>query len=220
MKKVYKTIVICVSIFAIIINNMIFVSAHGPLYEYSEEGGETIYYFIDDNGHPYCMENGKKIYLALPLSQFRITDTKLLTELNEIVDSETQTRAAPTYYYELALKEDETEASHSFIQYYSFENQASHTTTFLKMSSKHSKIVFRTKNVEVGFLENDNVDFTYRFYNSYLNVWSEVTYTDEDCTSIFGCRIGYLTTTTFSQFVLYEPEDFKSYTAVIWTIEG
>lgn len=77
-----KTIVIFIIVVSLLIGGVITVSAIPKKYTYVDTNGETIEYYIDNENHTYIIENGEKVYIALPLEQYKITDENILRELN------------------------------------------------------------------------------------------------------------------------------------------
>lgn len=58
-------------------------SANGNSKQYSfiNVNGETVYYYFDEAGETYIMENGEKEYIAVPVSVGKVTDEAMLAEL-------------------------------------------------------------------------------------------------------------------------------------------
>ena len=77
-----KTVIILVIVVLLIIGGVITVSAIPKKYTYVDTNGETIEYYIDSEDNEYIIENGKKVYIALPLEKNKITDENILRELN------------------------------------------------------------------------------------------------------------------------------------------
>ena len=77
-----KTVVIFIIVVSLLIGGIITVSAIPKKYTYVDTNGETIEYYIDSEDNEYIIENGKKVYIALPLEKNKITDENILRELN------------------------------------------------------------------------------------------------------------------------------------------
>lgn len=77
-----KTVIIFVIVVLLIIGGLITVSAIPKKYTYVDTNGKIYEYYIDNENHTYIIENGKKVYIALPLEQYKITDENILRELN------------------------------------------------------------------------------------------------------------------------------------------
>ena len=77
-----KIVVIFIIVVSLLIGGIITVSAIPKKYTYVDTNGETIEYYIDSENNEYIIENGKKVYIALPLEKNKITDENILRELN------------------------------------------------------------------------------------------------------------------------------------------
>lgn len=81
-----KFIAICLSILSIFISSATLCSnayaeKHDEIKTFINVKGEKINYFENKNGDAYIIENGKKEYIAFPISWEKVTDEKTLTEL-------------------------------------------------------------------------------------------------------------------------------------------
>lgn len=205
--------------FSLLISFVPLTYANGATCVFVDSNGNEIKYYMDEDGLPYNMKNGEKIYLALPLEQFKITDPELIAELDATINEETTltSRALPTDIYNLTLKSDPLLSSNAYTHYCSFLNTDRFETPSFKMSSKHSVIRLQTDDIEKPFLGSSKVNFVYRFWYVSTGEWSAITYKDVKCTSSLGFPIQYLSETSYSKYFLILPSDVTAYTAVIWT---
>lgn len=224
-----KRVLVTALLLVTMVSNFVAVSyANGPTYVFIDANGEKIHYYLDDEGYPYCIRNGEKVYLALPLSHLKITDQDIIDELNtavevvELKESESKSntisqRSVPTNYYELRLKSNPLESSYAYSNYYSFDNYTTHNTPVFKMSTKHALIRFRSKDIEKPLFGSKKISFVFRYYHKTLDEWSRIIINDVDCTSTLGYDFEYLSETSYAQYILLIPDDVEAYTAVVWT---
>lgn len=56
---------------------------YGEKYTYTDVDGTVFEYYLDENGYPFQIEFGEKIFLLLPLEHLKITNEKELAELRK-----------------------------------------------------------------------------------------------------------------------------------------
>lgn len=56
---------------------------YGEKYTYTDVDGTVFEYYLDENGYPFQMESGEKIFLLIPLEHLKITNEKELAELRK-----------------------------------------------------------------------------------------------------------------------------------------
>ena len=212
MTKILKKALIVLFITTLVINGIIPAFAEQKEYVFTDSNGETIYYYIDDEDNPYIIENGEKVFIALPLERYRITDENILSELN----AEMNTRGAPTNYVTLTVPAG-SQTSTTYSNSYNFANYTTHNTPIFKMSTSHSKIRFRTTNLVKPLLGSSKVSFVYRYYSTSNDAWYQVSYNNKTCTGATGFAILYVTDCRFSKYTLLIPTDVTSYTGNFWT---
>ncbi len=60
---------------------------------YVDYSGNVVYYYLDRNNQKYVIENGKKIYIAVPVSTEKVTNEKELEALKSSIDKPINTGA-------------------------------------------------------------------------------------------------------------------------------
>lgn len=63
---------------------------YGEKYTYTDVDGTVFEYYLDENGYPFQMESGEKIFLLIPLEHLKITDEKELEELRKASEAAEQ----------------------------------------------------------------------------------------------------------------------------------
>lgn len=190
----------------------------GELYTYIDTDGKLYDYYLDEDGNAYNYVDGEKIYMLLPLPQYRITDEETLAELNE--DFSMRTRGTsmpePTEYFDIS-NVNGLEGSPAYVKDVSFDNFQTFTTPWIKISSKHNFIRFRTTKVRPILCLNKKVYIAVRIYDTTTKEWSQFVYKSIDCTGTNGQPFQYVSSQRYCKFVLGIPEKVTSYTANIWT---
>ncbi len=189
----------------------------GELYTYVDVDGKSYNYYLDENGNAYNYVDGEKIYMLLPLPQYRITDETLLAELNKEFSAMTRgtSMPEPKEYFDIS-NVNGLDGSPAYVKAVSFENFQTFTTPWIKISASHNYIRFKTTKVR-SFFGNHEVFLAVRIYNYYEKEWSQIVYKNIDCTDKHGQPFQYLSTQKYCQFALGIPEKVTSYTANIWT---
>lgn len=190
----------------------------GELYTYIDSDGKAYDYYLDEDGNAYNYVDGEKVYILLPLPQYKITDEELLAELNE--DFSMRTRGTsmpePTNYYDIS-NVNGLEGSPAYVKDVSFDNYQTFTTPWIKISSKHNFIRFRTTKIKPFYCINRKVYVVVRTYDTTSKEWTQRIFKEIDCTGKYGQPFQYLSTQRYCQFVLGIPEKVTAYTANIWT---
>lgn len=216
MKKTLSIILSMVFVFALPLQTFALID---EAYTYTLEDGTIINYYLDEDGLPYIIEDGEKIYIGLPLPQFEVTDEKVLNDLNaeiQNINNDMVARAAPTNYFELTVDSDFPTQSIAYSNRYSFANHTINYTPVFKMNGNHNKIRFRTDNVEKPLFGSKKVSFIIQVCST-DGAWYSYTYYDELCTKVAGFGFGYLSTHNYAKYTLLIPDDVTAYTAVVWT---
>ena len=216
MKKTLSIMLSIVFAFALPLQTFALVE---EAYSYTLEDGTVINYYLDEDGLPYIIEDGEKIYIGLPLPQFEVTDEKVLNDLNaeiQNINNDMVARAAPTNYFDLTVSSIPSK-SRAFSQGYSFANHTTHVTPVFKMNGNHKTIRFRTDDLEKPLLGSKKVSFIIQIYSTTEDTWYAYTYTDQLCTGSTGFGFGYLSPFNYAKYTLLIPDDVTAYTAVVWT---
>lgn len=151
----------------------------GPVYVF-EQSETRIEYYLDSNGHPYQIENGKKVYLLLPLEENKITDKNIIMELNSLIKQQGNMRAAPTSYVDISGTVDSTQLiSQSYYSYMDLETYYSITTPVLKLNSKLVKFNIKTINMRKSLFSPNTIMVTISFYDTSTDTWYWSTYEDD-----------------------------------------
>lgn len=119
---------------------------------------DVYYYNFDQNGNPYILIDSEVFYLALPLEHLRVTDNKILEELDKTLDSSMVTRSVPGSYYDIS-DNDSSEKLNSSIYSASvdFDQTATFTTPVLKVNRQHATVRFKTTDIKKTFLRGQRL---------------------------------------------------------------
>lgn len=193
----------------------------GELYTYVDADGKSYDYYLDEDGNAYNYVDGEKIYMLLPLSQYRITDEALLAELNKefSVMTRDMSMPEPKEYFDISNIGNEITSS-AYVKDVSFDNFQTFTTPWIKISPHHTIIHFRTTNIKKPLFGSKKVYVVVRLYHIDEGYWTQNIYKKIDCSSKLGYKFLYLTQHRYCQFALGIPEDVTGYTANIWTTAG
>lgn len=151
----------------------------GPVYVF-EQSQTPIEYYLDSNGNPYQVENGKKIHLLLPLEENEITDKKTIQELNSLFEEQNAVRSAPTSYVDISGTVDSAQLiSQSYHSFMDLETYYSITTPVLKLNSKLVKFNVKTTNMRKSLFSPNTIMVTISFYNTASDTWHWSTYEND-----------------------------------------
>lgn len=189
----------------------------GELYTFIDRDGKSYDYYLDEDGNAYNYVDGEKIYMLLPLPQYRITDEALLAELNEEFSVRTRgtSMREPTEYVDISDINLAT-ASRSYVKDVSFDNFQTFTTPWLKISPSHNYIRLKTTKMR-PIIGNRDVYIVVRIYDCIQEEWTQTIYPNIDCTAKLGKKFQYVSTQRYCKFVLGIPKVVTSYRATIWT---
>lgn len=82
MKKVIATLISAILIVSSFLSFNVFAKTSDSQFSYVGGDGTVVNYFKDDNGDAYVIENGEKIYIAVPVSTEKVTNNAELFYLN------------------------------------------------------------------------------------------------------------------------------------------
>lgn len=187
--------------------------------QYVDANENVIEYYVDDEMHPYIMEEGEKKYILLPLEEFKVSDSKIIEELNQIRRGALMgTRSIPTNFVDLSTGEAEL-ASNEYRMDISFENEVLVQTSVLKYNTAHSVLRIKTTNIEKeSIFAGNTISFTIYYYYEAFDEWYADVYNGVDCTAALGQGFAFTPSTyTYGRFVIRKDSAIKSLTVNIWT---
>ncbi len=151
-------------------------------YTYTYDNGEVVKYNLDSDGNPYAFIDGEKVPLLLPLAQFKVTDNKLINELNQGLNLGTSNMArssAPSSYVDISATVDSLQLiSKSYNKYVDLEKNSSVTTSNLKVNLKLVRLNVATTDMKKSLLSGNKVKITLYFYSYLEDLWYNYTYTE------------------------------------------
>lgn len=184
--KIKKTIIFMFSVLLMIQWSplTIFAETYEKPYYYTNESGETLEYYVDNNGEEYIYSNGEKMYVLLPLEKYLITDEDVinaeLERMKNTVDASTfslNSEARGTVIVKTIFNNTINFGDSVFrIGYHTWDDGASH----IRLKTSKHKPGLSNHNLNVIFywyLEEDN-----RLYGK--------TYMDQNCSITKGYSLG------------------------------
>lgn len=185
MKK-FLSVAISILILLFAVSPSAFAASIGEEYTFVFEDGTQINYYLDSDGLPYVIRNGIKVYAAIPLEQFIITDENLLRELNAGLPSSQpgniSPMAVPTSYYDLT-KNPKTQESNHYKKYMNFKDTTTISTQNLKIHTAHDYLYYRASNVK-PLVGNKSVKVTVYLHMSPDDTWRSYTYSIDNISEI------------------------------------
>lgn len=181
-------------------------------------GNYKVEYYVDNDGHTYVDENGEKLYILLPLEEFRVTDQEKIQQLEALRNLNNTQRAVPSSYVDLSTGAASV-SSPAYAADVSFEDEEEFTTAILKYNIYHSTLRIKvTDIVKNSFFAGNKISYNIYYYYEAFDEWYVDSYTDVNCTGING--VGYVftpSTMNYGMFDIYKSSDLKSFTVNIWT---
>lgn len=83
MKKAVATILSIMILITSCLSVRVWAEPFDQQYSYFNANGEEIFYYKDFNGETYIVENGEKVYIAVPVLTEKITDSDELSKLRK-----------------------------------------------------------------------------------------------------------------------------------------
>lgn len=83
MKKAVATILSIMIMITSCLSVRVWAEPFDQQYSYFNANGEEIFYYKDFNGETYIVENGEKVYIAVPVLTEKITDSDELSKLRK-----------------------------------------------------------------------------------------------------------------------------------------
>lgn len=145
-------------------------------------GELEVHYYLDDQGRPYCYENGEIVYMLL------LTETNRLPEeesdyLNSLIEGYEEVnemaRAAPTSWYDMSsLLDGVNPKSVTYETFVNFDLMSQVVTPPLKVNSHLVNLNIVSANMEKKLFSGKLITVKIEFYDKINDAWGSVTYTD------------------------------------------
>lgn len=176
-----KLIAILISIIFLCMPFSCFASGTSEQYIYSD-GDFNICYYLDDEGRPYCYENGEIVYVILPLESNKVSEEEnetLNSLIKEVVETNTITRAAPTSWYDMSAYANATQLkSVTYETFVNFELMSKLVTPPLKVNSKLVNLNVVSADMEKSLFSGKKITLKIEFYDYISDYWYAYTYED------------------------------------------
>jgi len=180
MKKI--TALIMVGIFLLCFGLQAFaVSENGEtVYQMELSDGTVVEYYLDEHLSPYQMNDGQKVYLALPLEHLKITDPALVAELDASIGN-TVTRGVPTDTYSLG--------TNRYNVHLDFRNDKSFVTPIFQYVGSNPFLKVKASNIDKAPFAGKEFNVCYMYYQSADDTWFQACYYGVDCSDSDGLAI-------------------------------
>lgn len=187
-------------------------------YEFTFPDGQTISYYLDNNGMPYEVVNGERVFIALPLTHLELTDDAVISELNAQLKGTKSSaiRSIPTNCY--PLTNGNANKSNVYSSNVSFDNVQTVYTPIFKLDTRHNSMRIRSTNIVKPLLGSSKIAFLYMYYSVENDRWYQLDMLNVNCKSVSGYGFRHSPSVfQYGRFVLLLPDDVTSYTVNIWT---
>lgn len=220
MKKIVGIILTITILCSFSVNCFAESAVNGIMYTYTFSGGRSVNYYLDENNMPYTIENGERMYVALPLEHLKL-------QSNESNDENVSTyatmgnpiafnREAPNNLY--SLKGGDNNKSNIYSANASFTDFISFYSRDFDLNTKHNAMRVKTTNVKKPLFGSNKISFIYRYYDSNIKQWYGITISDVNCTGMSGWGFQHMPAEyPYGQIVVLIPKDITSCTVNIWT---
>lgn len=180
------------------------------LHKYKTVDNEEITYYLDEQGNPYTIEDGKILYLALALPALKVTDEDIIAELNEEIKTNDVTRAPrPTGTVHLGTS--------PYSMFCDFSNGSSYRTPIFDFDMSYPIINIKTTNIVKPALTGNKVNIIYYYYSSVDSTWYNVQYSKITCTDANGFSIkNFSNTYPYGSIYISRYSNITSLTLNVW----
>lgn len=182
MKRIISFIM-SIALLACFTCNAYATSCDETLYTYKTINDEEVTYFLDEQGNPYTVENGQRLYLALALPSLKVTDDEIVAKLNEELYAKSVLRSPiPTNTVHLGN-------SPAYSMFCDFSNGSAYRTPIFDFDMSYPVINIKTTDIVKPLLAGKKVDIIYFYYSTIDNTWYNVKYSQITCTDVNGFSI-------------------------------
>lgn len=153
-----------------------------------DENGNEITYYIDDENIPFLLIDGEKIYIALGLPDYEVTDATMVDELNiqRLSENGINSRAVPTNVADLSGCDNSANSSSYTVNATGLGDDFFHTSV-LKYNKSHKALVIKTSSHRPLFCAEE-VNIIYYYYYESEDKWYSYTFMNKDCSILGGFR--------------------------------
>ncbi len=194
---------------------------NGEKYTFIYQDGTSVNYYLDENNMPYNVEDGVRMYIALPLEHLKMQSSEadasdeLSTRIG-IEDGIELDRDPPEN--PIDLRGGDENKSNIYSAYASFTNYTAFYSRDLQFNMKHKALRIRTTNIEKPLFGSNKISFVYRYYDYTYKQWYRITINDVLCTGVSGYGFQHSPSVfPYGQLVVLIPDDITSCTINVWT---
>ena len=190
--------------------NIYATASDNKLRIYKAINDEEITYFLDEQGNPYTIENGKTLYLALALPSLKVTDEEIIAELNEAIQINSIARASkPTNTVHLGTS--------PYSMFCDFSNGSAYRTPIFDFDMSYPIINIKTTNIVKPALSGNKVNIIYYYYSSADSTWYNIQYSKITCTDVNGFSIkNFSNTYPYGSIYIDRYSNITSLTLNVW----
>ncbi|MBQ3524360.1 MAG: hypothetical protein IJA43_07915 [Clostridia bacterium] len=158
-------------------------------YVFIDENGNEITYYIDDENIPFTLVDGEKIYIALGLPEYEVTDTAVINELNmqRLCENDISSRSVPTDFFDLSDCANNVNSEAYTVRATGLD-EAFFSTSVFKYNKHHQALVIKTSSHRPLFCAEE-VNIIYHYYSVDSGKWYGYTMMNKDCSVLGGFRL-------------------------------
>ncbi|MBO5944786.1 MAG: hypothetical protein J6Q50_05790 [Clostridia bacterium] len=157
-------------------------------YVFIDGNGNEITYYIDDENIPFLLVDGEKIYIALGLPKYEVTDSAIVDELNmqRLCENDISSRSVPTNFFDLSGCANTANSEAYTVRATGLDDDFFSTSIF-KYNKHHKALVIKTSSHKPLFCAEE-VNIIYYYYYQDSDRWYAYTFVNKDCSVLGGFR--------------------------------